>query len=456
MMVMDKRKFIKINNVTYLLKNMLRLLFFFVLFLNGLLTPALSQTTRPNIIYIMADDLGYADLSCYGRKDYKTPNLDKLAGQGVKFMNAYAASALCTPSRTAFMTGRYPARTPVGLMEPLRIRHKDSMVGLTPALTSVATLLRKSGYETYLIGKWHLGYGPQYSATKNGFEYFLGFNSGGSDYISHTNRRGQSDLYENETPIKKEGYLTDIWREKAVEIIKKKHVKPFFLSIMFNAPHIPLQSPEGRGYPAGVDWDSVGTKEKFASVIKSLDDAIGKIMQAIDDENITSNTLVIFTSDNGGAEFSDMGIYSKGKGELWEGGIREPAFARWPGVIPANSTTQQTAITMDWTATILSVAAAKPDPAFPLDGINLLPICAGKKNVTERIFYWRLFQSTKQKAIRQGNWKYLQTEAGAFLFNLVDDPGEKKDLKEKFPDLFDRLKKKYEEWEKGVLKPVEL
>ncbi|QEC66809.1 sulfatase-like hydrolase/transferase [Panacibacter ginsenosidivorans] len=435
---------------------MFRRFFLFLLFLSGLLAPVLSQTTRPNIIYIMADDLGYADLSCYGRKDYKTPNLDKLAGQGVKFMNAYAASSLCTPTRTAFMTGRYPARTPVGLMEPLRGRHKDSIVGLTPDYTSVATLLKKSGYETYLIGKWHLGFGPQYSPNKNGYDYFFGFHSGGNDYISHSNRKGQGDLYENETPVKKEGYLTDIWREKAVEIIKEKHGKPFFLSIMFNAPHWPWQAPGDNRYPDSWDWDSGGTKEKFAAMMKSMDDAVGKIMQAIDDENIAGNTLVIFTSDNGGEEFSDMGVYSGGKDQLWEGGIREPAFARWPGVIPANSITQQETITMDWTATILAVAGAKPDPSFPPDGINLLPICTGKEKAIERTFYWRLFQSTKQKAIRQGNWKYLQTEDGEFLFNLVDDPGEKKDMKEKFPDLFEQLKKKYGEWEMGVLKPVEL
>jgi arylsulfatase A-like enzyme len=138
----------------------------------------MSQTTRPNIIYIMADDLGYADLSGYGRKDYETPQLDKLAEQGVKFMNAYAAAALCTPTRTAFMTGRYPARTPVGLMEPLRGRYKDSIVGLTPEYTSVATLLKRSGYKTYLVGKWHLGYDPQYSHNKNGFDYFFGLNAG--------------------------------------------------------------------------------------------------------------------------------------------------------------------------------------------------------------------------------------------------------------------------------------
>ena len=182
---------------------MLRLLIFHILFFTGFILPVTAQKERPNIIYIMADDLGYADLSCYGRKDYQTPHLDKLASQGVKFLNAYAAAALCTPTRTAFMTGRYPARTPVGLMEPLRGKHKDSIVGLTPDYPSIAGLLKKTGYETYLVGKWHLGYGPQYSPNKNGFDYFFGFNSGGIDYVSHTNRKGSSELYENGTPIKK-------------------------------------------------------------------------------------------------------------------------------------------------------------------------------------------------------------------------------------------------------------
>lgn len=435
---------------------MLRLLFFYFIFFNGFVLPVISQTPGPNIIYIMADDLGYADLSCYGRKDYQTPNLDKLASQGVKFVNAYAAAALCTPTRTAFMTGRYPARTPVGLMEPLRGQHKDSMVGLSPDYTSIAMLLKKSGYETYLVGKWHLGFDPQYSPNKNGFNYFFGFNSGGIDYISHTNRKGHSDLYENETPIKKDGYLTDIWMEKAVEIIKNKHAKPFFLSVMFNAPHWPWQAPGDKPYPDTIAWHAGGTKEKYAAMVKSLDAAVGKIMKAVDDEKLTNNTVVIFTSDNGGEKFSDMGIYSGMKMELLEGGIREPAFVRWPGVIPANSTTEQVAITMDWTATILAVAKAKTDPAFPLDGVNLLPVCTGKKKIFDRTFYWRLFQEKKQKAIRQGNWKYLQYEKGEFLYYLKDDPGEKNDQKEKYPAIFNQLKKKYSEWESAVLKPIPL
>lgn len=435
---------------------MLRYCLLIVFSFTGLLRPALSQPGKPHIIYIMADDLGYADLSCYGRTDYQTPHLDKLASQGVKFMNAYAAAPLCTPTRTAFMTGRYPARTPVGLMEPLRGGPRDSLVGLTPEYTSLASLLKKNGYETWLVGKWHLGYGPRNSPNKNGFDYFYGFNAGGTDYISHTSRNGKPDLYENETPVTKQGYLTDIWMEKAIELIKREHRSPFFLSLMFNAPHWPLQAPGDAPYPDSLDWRTGGTKEKFIAMMKSLDDAVGRIMKALDETGLAASTLVIFTSDNGGEKFSDMGIYTGGKAELWEGGIREPAFARWPGVIPANTVSEQLAITMDWTATILAVAGAKPDPAFPPDGLNLLDICRGKKNTISRTFYWRLFQSVRQKAIRHGKWKYLQTDKDEFLFDLVSDPGEKNNLRSLHPAVLRKLKKKYADWEKNMLEPVGL
>jgi arylsulfatase A-like enzyme len=433
---------------------MLRQLLLLLIVLAAAFTHA--QTGRPNIIYIMADDLGYADLSCYGRKDYQTPHLDKLASQGIKFMNAYAAAPLCTPTRTAFMTGRYPARTPVGLMEPLRGTAKDSGIGLTPDFTSLPLLLKKAGYETFLVGKWHLGFGPQHAPNKNGYDHFFGFNAGASDYISHSNRRGQGDLYENDKAVKLEGYLTDIWTERSVEIIQKQHNRPFFLSIMFNAPHWPWQARGDTKYPDTLNWPAGGSKQKFAGMMKALDDAVGRIMLAVEEKNIAANTLVIFTSDNGGEKYSDMGIYTGGKAQLWEGGIREPAFARWPGRIPANSMTEQVAITMDWTATILAAAGAKADPAFPLDGIDLMPVFTGKKAIPDRTFYWRLFQSTKQKAIRDGNWKYLQNEKGEFLFNLANDPGEKNDLRLSDPARFEALKKKYAKWESEVLVPVAL
>src|SRR5215212_775221 len=176
-----------------------------------------AQQQRPNIIYIMTDDLGYADLSCYGRKDYQTPNLDQLCSQGIKFMNAYAAAPVCTPTRVAFMTGRYPARLTLGLKEPIDWTAKDSMIGLSGDVPTIAFRLRNAGYETFLVGKWHLGFTPQFSPLKNGFDYFFGFNGGGIDYISHTDPKGNNDLYENDHLVVKEGYMTDLLMDKAIE-----------------------------------------------------------------------------------------------------------------------------------------------------------------------------------------------------------------------------------------------
>jgi len=412
---------------------------------------------QPNIIYIMADDLGYADLSSYGRKDYKTPNLDKLASQGMRFLNAYAGGPLCTPTRTSFMTGRYPARTPVGLREPLVRINKDSLIGLTPDQTSVATLLKKSGYETFLVGKWHLGFSPASSPNKNGFEEFFGFHGGGIDYISHNDPEGNNDLYENGRPVKEKGYMTDLLMERAVEIISRPHDQPFFLCLMFNTPHWPWQAPGDSVYPLGVaQWRAGGSPQVYASMMKSMDDAIGTIMKTLEDEGLFGNTVVIFTSDNGGERYSDMGEYTGGKAILKEGGIKVPAFIRWPEKIPANSITEQVAITMDWTATILSLAKAKPNPNLPLDGINLMPVCTGKKRPIARTFYWRVSQRNQQKAIRDGNWKYLKDEKGEYLFNVYFDRSEKNDQKEGEKQIFDRLKQKYIEWEKTVLEPVPL
>jgi arylsulfatase A-like enzyme len=416
-----------------------------------------AAQTRPNIIYIMADDLGYADLSCYGRKDYQTPNLDKLASQGVKFTNAYAGGPLCTPTRTSFMTGRYPARIPVGLREPLTLSTNDSLIGLSPGYTSLPTLLKKSGYATYLVGKWHLGFSPACSPLKNGYDEFFGFLGGGIDYISHTNPFGKNDLFENDTPVTKDGYMTDLLMERTIGIIRRKHNNPFFLSLMFNAPHWPSQAPGDKVYPLGnANWRLGGSPEIYAAMVKSMDDAVGAIMKVLDEEKLSANTVVIFTSDNGGERFSDMGELTGRKALLWEGGIREPAFIRWPGNIPANTVTPQVAITMDWTATILALAKAKPDPRFPLDGIDLMPVCTGKQKSIERTFYWRVFQRNQQKAIRDGDWKYLKDEKGEYLFDLSKDAGEKNDLKEKEKQIFETLKQKYSEWEKTVLEPVPL
>jgi len=404
----------------------------------------------------MSDDMGYGDLSGYGRKDYMTPNLDRLASQGIKFVNAYSAAPICTPTRTALMTGRYPARTPVGLIEPLTAAHRDSSFGLTKETPSVATLLGESGYETGLIGKWHLGFLPQHSPVKNGFNYFFGIHSGAADYILHTGDGRTPDLYENDSLVYPQGYLTDLIAQKAVDFLKKKHTQPFFLVITFNAPHWPWQGPNDQPYPDSVDFRKGGSPAIYAAMMKSLDDGVGTIMNTLEEQQLSNQTIVIFTNDNGGERYSDNGGLAMGKSSLWEGGIRVPAFVRWPGKISPGNVTQQVAITMDWTATILSAAGAKPKSQFPLDGVDLMPVMNGKKNKIERVLYWRTYQRSKQKAIREGDWKYLQDEKGEYLFNLVEDQAEKTDLKEKQTAIFNRLKKRYAEWEKTVLTPIPL
>ena len=428
----------------------------FLCFFLSVCNISIAQSSRPNIIYIMTDDMGYADISCYGRKDYTTPNIDKLASQGLKFTNAYAGAALCTPTRVSFMTGRYPARIRVGLFEPLRGSPKDTLEGLRPEQTSVATLVKNAGYETALIGKWHLGFTPQTSPNANGFTEFFGFHSGGTDYITHRSQSRSPDLYHNATPVQQDGYLTDILAQKAVQYIKQKHQKPFFLSLQFNAPHWPWQGPGDKPYPDTMRWPSGGSPAIFQAMMKSLDSAVGAILKAVDDANLAKNTVIIFTSDNGGEKFSDMGIYSGAKAQLLDGGIRVPAFIRWPGKIKPNSSTDQVVVTMDWTATILALAGAKPDPALRLDGENLLAVCTGEKKVYDRTLYWRMFQAKSQKAIRDGNWKYLQIERNESLFDLSADPSEKNNLKEKHPEIFEKLKSKYAAWEKTMLTPIPL
>lgn len=409
----------------------------------------------------MTDDLGYADLSCFGRKDYQTPNLDKLAAQGMKFMNAYAAAPVCTPTRTAFMTGRYPARASIGLLEPWTPVKRDSSLGLNAADHSVAALVKKAGYETALIGKWHLGIGPSFHPLDNGFDYFYGIYTGAADYISHRGDGSGHDLYENKTPVHPKGYTTELLGAKTISFLKQQHSKPFFLSLQFTAPHWPWQGPNDSALHDTVPMSmktmsAMGTPENYKAMMKSLDDQVGAIMKTLDETGLAANTIVIFTSDNGGEKFSDMGPFAKMKMNLWEGGVRVPAIVRWPGKIKANTVSQQQVITMDWTATILAAAAAKANDKYPLDGINLLPVLTGDQQTTARTFYWRTFQRRNQQAILDKNWKYIVDEAGEYLYDLSVDEGERNNVITTNPAKAEELKKKYKSWEETVLKPIGL
>ena len=299
---------------------------------------------------------------------------------------------------------------------------------------------------------------PQHSPTKNGFDYFFGIHSGGADYISHKgeNRTRAYDLYENDSLIYEEGYLTDLFSKKAVAFINQKHNKPFFLMVTYTAPHWPWQGPNDLAYPDSLDFTKGGSPSVYAAMMKSLDDGIGKIMTALNESQLDNNTIVIFTNDNGGERYSDNGGLSKSKMTVWEGGIRVPAIVKWQGKINANITTQQIATTMDWTATILKAVGAKADKNFPLDGIDLMPVLVGKSKNIDRILYWRIFQRRNQKAVRDGKWKYLKDENGEYLFDLSVDQEEKNDLKTIEKNRFRKMKKKLAEWEKTVLTPIPL
>jgi arylsulfatase A-like enzyme len=427
--------------------------FLFLLAIALPVTRAFAQ--RPNIIFILTDDMGYGDLSCYGRTDYSTPNIDKLASQGMKFTNAYSGAPVCTPTRVSFITGRYPARIPIGLFEPLVPQGRDSAYGITPEYPTVATRLANAGYETALVGKWHLGFLPIHYPLKNGYQYFFGMLSGATDYISHRSDGRVDDLHEMDSIVHRKGYLTDLLAEKAVEYIKREHAKPFFLTMNFNAPHWPWQQKGDQPYSENVSMQTGGSADTYKAMMQSLDEAVGRIMQALEEAGHAKNTIVIFTNDNGGERYSNQAGLAGKKLSLWEGGIKVPAFVRWPEKIRAGSTTDQLAITMDWTATILAAGNAKLKKG-EIDGMDMLPVLTAKTKATDRSLYWRLAQRAHQKAMRDGKWKYLQDEKGEYLFDLSTDKSESSNLKDKFPDIFSSLQKKYQAWEKTLLDPLPL
>ena len=404
----------------------------------------------PNILFILADDLGYGDLSCYGRPDYRTPALDGLARQGLRFLSAYAAAPLCTPTRCAFATGRYPQRLDVGLREPLVDPIAERDIGLPPSHPTVASQLKARGYDTALIGKWHLGWKPEFGPNRHGYDEFFGVLSGAADYFTHS-----EDLWENLTPVQRVGYLTDLLSDRAAEYIRRPRRAPFYLSLHYTAPHSPWEGPEDAAIGHEDHGDGPMTKggslKIYGSMMKSMDAGIGRVLRALSRAGGDRNTLVIFTSDNGGERYSFNWPFSFQKGHLWEGGLRVPAIVRWTGVVPAGRTTEQPAITMDWTATILAAGGASAAHGYPLDGEDLLPVCAGRRSPYDRTLFWR---ALGREAARIGSWKYLRESGNEHLYDVVQDPGEKTDLKTSRPAEFERLKRQFAEWNAQMLKPV--
>jgi arylsulfatase A-like enzyme len=410
----------------------------------------------PNIIFIMADDLGYADVSCYGRPEISTPNIDSLATKGVRFLQAYANSAVCSATRTALITGRYQYRLPVGLEEPLAGR----AVGLPPAHSTLPSLLKKAGYSTTLVGKWHLGVLPKFGPLQSGYDHFYGFRGGAVDYYRHAIQR--DDLWNDDVEVHQMGYLTDLLGSRAVDVVNEyaKSVRPFLMSLHFNAPHWPWEAPGDeaesnrlRSASSLFDFDG-GTQKTYQRMIQEMDLQIGRVLEALDTNGLTENTIVIFTSDNGGERFADTWPFTGRMTELLEGGLRIPAIISWPARIPQGRTTDQVAISMDWMPTLLAAAGVSSDPAFPPDGINLLPILTHNSAVVERKLFWR-YKANAQRAARDGDYKYLKILDNTFLFNVVEDPMERANLKVRRKDVYDRIVAEWHEWNSTMLPEID-
>lgn len=416
-----------------------------------------SASARPNILFILADDLGWGDLSCYGRPDYQTPNLDRLAKQGMKFTHAYSAAPVCTPTRVGFHTGRYPARLPVGLEEPIHERSaigdRVKTTGIPRSHPTVSSLIKAAGYDTALVGKWHLGYWPDFGPLHFGFDEFFGIMSGAVDHFTHKDMKAELDLYEGEVTVERVGYLTDLLTDRAVDYLKRRHKKPFYLSLHYTAPHWPWEGPGDKAVSDAMKYGPAGFRaggsiKIYAEMMKNLDAGIGRVMDALKASGLERNTLVIFTSDNGGERFSYNWPFRGQKMELYEGGIRVPAIVRWPGVTTAGRVTDQPIITMDWTATMIAAAGGKPQADYPLDGRDLADVLRFTQPISDRTFFWRI---RRQGAMRSGKWKYLREGKNEFLFDLSVDEREQAEFKAAQPGILERLRSEFSKWESTVV-----
>ncbi|WP_369273505.1 sulfatase [Streptomyces sp. R11] len=418
---------------------------------------------RPNILVILGDDLGWADLSSYGAPHIRTPNLDRLARQGVRFTNAYSGSATCSPTRFSLYTGRYPGRTPGGLAEPIANRAQ----GLDPNHPTLASLLKRAGYATALIGKWHCGWLPDYSPTKSGWDEFFGNFGGVLEYFSKLGQLGTYDLYEGDAEYKDLRYYTTVLTERAVEYVSRDHDgTPWLLNLNFTTPHWPWLAEGDEETGAEIEakiraaksqaevsralnhYDG-GSVEKYAQMVESLDAAVGEVLDALRRSGQEQNTVVLFASDNGGERYSYNWPLSGEKFVLLEGGIRVPSILRWPARIDGRQVSDEPVFSPDWTATLLELGGARPDPAYPLDGTSLADYLLRGEELPERDLFWRV---RANRALRRGDWKYYRDDKGAdHLYDLGADQREQADLAPDEPELLAELKASWERIASGLL-----
>ncbi len=423
-----------------------------------------AEEQRPNIVLIMADDLGYADVGCYGSTVNRTPHIDQLAAAGLRLTDFHTNGPMCSPTRAAMLTGQYQSRFGRRFEAALSGANHDA--GLPPAAVTIAEVLRLKGYATGMFGKWHLGYESPYLPTDQGFDEFRGLVSGDGDFHTRVDRSGNPDWWKDETlSAEPEGYTTDLITEDSVAFIEKHRDKPFFLYVPHLAIHFPWQGPNdpphrqvGTDYQKdkwGIIPDRSNVSPHITAMVESLDKSVGKIVEAIAKAGLSENTLIVFTSDNGGyrdyaggfESISEMGPLRGQKATLYEGGHRVPAIFSWPGKIsPAVS--DELVMTFDLFPTIIKLAGIPVDSEAPFDGTDLTGLLLDEQPLAPRRFFWRM---RADKAVREGQWKLVQRgKRPVELYHLDNDIGETTNLAETEPNLVKRLLGELAKWETDV------
>jgi len=331
---------------------------------------------------------------------------------------------------------------------------------LPPSHPTLPSLLKKAGYGTTLVGKWHLGFLPDFSPLKSGYDHFFGILGGAADYFNHGADHARTgaesyQLHEQEVPVERHGYMTNLLGDRAVQTVEgyAKSKEPFLMSLHFTAPHWPWEGPDDEAESKrirNIFHRDGGTQKTYGTMVQSLDVNVSRVLQALDATGVANNTIVVFTSDNGGERFSKTWPFTGMKQELLEGGLRIPSIVRWPGRIPARSVSEQVMITMDWVPTLLAAAGTSPDAAYPSDGEDLGAVMTSRAAPHPRKLYWR-YKAGSQRAVRDGDWKYLRIAGNEFLFDVIKDPRERANLKDRHREVFDRLKSDWEAWNDTML-----
>jgi len=407
---------------------------------------AAEGENRSNIVLIISDYMGYHDTEPYGAEDVRTPSLARLASEGVTMTSFYAAAPVCGPARAALYTGQYPAR--IGFEKNIR----TGSDGLSSSIPTLPRWLHDAGYRTALFGKWHLGYQADFTPNAHGFDEFIGHHEWTVGYYNHKTETGEPGLYENDRIVNREGYLTDLLTDEAVDFIGRNQDRPFFLTLAYNAALPPYQPP---GLPESKwdeGWDvNTATRNDYVKMVERMDQGIGKVLDTLDTLHLGDNTLVIYLYDHGGRHLVNSAPLFHGFANVWEGGIRIHTMLRLSGVVPANEKSDMPGIAMDLTATILDVAGVS-DPIPTLDGVSLLPYLQKNLPPLERQLYWRadLYDFGKQWAIRDGHWKYVEHGNTQFLFDLNTDISERHNLFYEHADVVNKMRSDLVVWQQSA------